>query len=118
MLRSFTEPLTFESAEVPDPGPGALVVKMTHGGVCGTDIHLSHGNLPIPIPVILGHEGIGEVWKLGEGVDRDFAGAPMRIGDSVAWMSWYSVRSLSLVRDRKRADALREPQNLRDQRIV
>ena len=87
VLRSFNEPLTFESAEVPDPAPGALVVKVTHSGVCGTDIHLSHGNLPIPIPVILGHEGIGEVWKLGEGVDRDFAGAPMRIGDSVTWMS-------------------------------
>src|SRR5215218_1519106 len=90
VLQSFNEALSFESAEVPDPGPGSLVVKVTHGGVCGTDIHLSHGNLPIPVPVILGHEGIGEVWKLGEGVDRDFAGAPMRVGDSVAWMSGVS----------------------------
>ena len=87
VLRSFNEPLTFESAEVPDPGPGALVVKVTHGGVCGTDIHLSHGNLPIPIPVILGHEGIGESLEARRRGRSRFRGRAMRIGDSVAWMS-------------------------------
>ena len=90
VLRTFHEPVNLETADVPDPEPGAIVVKVTHSGVCGTDIHLSHGNLPIPIPVVLGHEGIGEVWKLGDGVDRDFAGAPLGIGDSVTWMSGVS----------------------------
>jgi threonine dehydrogenase-like Zn-dependent dehydrogenase len=87
VLRSFNEPMSIEQAEIPAPRPGAIVVKVTHGGICGTDVHLHHGNLPIPIPVILGHEGIGVIAQLGEGVTSDFAGTPIREGDAVAWMS-------------------------------
>jgi threonine dehydrogenase-like Zn-dependent dehydrogenase len=87
VLRSFNEPLSIEEAEIPNAGPGAVVVKVTHGGICGTDVHLHHGNLPIPIPVILGHEGIGVIQQLGEGVTTDFAGTLIKEGDAVAWMS-------------------------------
>ncbi|CAA9569625.1 MAG: Threonine dehydrogenase and related Zn-dependent dehydrogenases [uncultured Thermomicrobiales bacterium] len=87
VLRAFGQPLTLEEAEVPQPEPGALVAEVTYGGVCGTDVHLHHGNLPIPTPVILGHEAVGRVWKLGPGVERDFTGAPLREGDTVAWAS-------------------------------
>ncbi|MGH2551650.1 MAG: zinc-binding dehydrogenase [Thermomicrobiales bacterium] len=87
VLRTFNEPLTVEQAELPDPQPGALTVRVTHGGICGTDIHLHHGNLPIPVPVILGHEGIGVVEQLGESVTTDFSGRSLAVGDVVAWMS-------------------------------
>jgi threonine dehydrogenase-like Zn-dependent dehydrogenase len=79
--------LSIEQAELPEPGAGALTIRVTHGGVCGTDVHLHHGNLKIPVPVILGHEGIGVVHGLGEGVTTDFSGLPLREGDAVAWMS-------------------------------
>jgi threonine dehydrogenase-like Zn-dependent dehydrogenase len=87
VLRAFNEPLTLEEAPVPDPAPSALVARIDYGGVCGTDVHLHHGNLPIPTPVILGHEAVGRVWKLGAGVTTDFNGEPLREGDEIAWAS-------------------------------
>ena len=53
VLREFARPLTLEAAPVPEPGPGALVARVDLAGVCGTDVHLHHGHLPIPLPVIL-----------------------------------------------------------------
>ena len=87
VLNAFNEPLSIETADISAPEPGAMVVRVTHGGVCGTDVHLHHGNLKIPTPVILGHEGIGTIEALGEGVTVDFDGTPLRVGDTVAWMS-------------------------------
>ncbi len=87
VLRTFHEPLAIDAAPVPDPEPGAVVARIGLAGICGTDIHLSHGNLPIPTPLILGHEAVGTVLALGEGVDRDFTGAPLAVGDPIAWTS-------------------------------
>ena len=110
VLRAFNEPLALDEAEVPEPAPGALVAEVIYGGVCGTDVHLHHGNLPIPTPLILGHEAVGRVWKLGDGVATDFTGAPLRPGDPIAWASsipcgrcyWCVVeRERTLCADRK-----------------
>jgi threonine dehydrogenase-like Zn-dependent dehydrogenase len=87
VLREFNASLTIESASVPTPGPGAVVARVDLAGVCGTDVHLHHGQLPIPLPVVLGHEGVGRVWGLGEGVTTDFSGNPLRAGDAIAWSS-------------------------------
>ncbi len=87
VLRAFNEPLTLEEAPIPEPGPGALIARIDLAGICGTDVHLHHGNLPIPTPVILGHEAVGRVEKLGNGVTADFNGAPLREGDAIAWAS-------------------------------
>ena len=59
VLHAFNEPLTLEAAPILDPEPGALIARIDLGGICGTDVHLYHGNLPIPTPVILGHEAVG-----------------------------------------------------------
>ncbi len=87
VLRAFNEPLVVETAPVPDPEPGALVARVDYSGVCGTDVHLHHGNLPIPTPLVLGHEAVGRVAKLGEGAAVDFVGQPLREGDAIAWSS-------------------------------
>ena len=87
VLRTFNEPLAIEQAEVPAPEPGALIAEVVYGGICGTDVHLHHGNLAIPTPLILGHEAVGRVRTLGEGVERDFTGLPLREGDLIAWSS-------------------------------
>ncbi len=87
VLAAFNQPLVLEEVPVPDPEPGAVVARVDLGGVCGTDVHLHHGNLPIPTPLILGHEAVGRVWKLGDGVATDFAGAPLALGDAVVWAS-------------------------------
>ena len=87
VLRAFGEPLTIETAEVPEPAPGALIAEIVYGGVCGTDVHLHHGKLPMPTPVILGHEAVGRVWQLGPGMETDLGGNPLRVGDPIAWAS-------------------------------
>ena len=87
VLRAFHEPLEIDAAPVPDPEPGAVVARVDLAGICGTDIHLARGNLPIPTPLILGHEAVGTVLALGEGVHRDFTGAPLAVGDPIAWTS-------------------------------
>src|SRR5215207_3805530 len=87
VLGAFNSPLSLESAAMPEPGPGALVAHVDLAGVCGTDVHLLHGHLPIPLPIVLGHEGVGRVWSLGEGVNTDFSGNPLREGDAIAWSS-------------------------------
>lgn len=50
-------------------------------------MHLQDGRLPIPLPVVLGHEGVGEVVAVGPGGARDAAGEPLEAGASVAWGS-------------------------------
>jgi len=87
VLQAFNAPLAIDEAPLPDPEPGALTARIEFGGICGTDVHLHHGNLPIPTPVVLGHEAVGRVLKLGEGVTADFAGEPLREGDAIAWAS-------------------------------
>lgn len=87
VLEEFGRPLAVLDVEVDSPPPGGLVVQVRYGGVCGTDAHLHQGKLPIPTPVVLGHEGLGVVVELGEGPVLDATGAPLRPGDTVMWAS-------------------------------
>jgi threonine dehydrogenase-like Zn-dependent dehydrogenase len=87
VLRRFEEPLEIDEFEVPDPEPGAVIAEVSLGGVCGTDVHLQQGRLPIPTPIVMGHEAVGRVSKLGPGVQADTWGAPLRQGDWIAWAS-------------------------------
>lgn len=87
VLEEFGQPLVATTFPRIDPEPGATVVDVTHAGICGTDIHLQQGRLAIPVPVILGHEAVGRVRALGEGVTADARGEVLRVGDSVSWAS-------------------------------
>jgi len=56
---------------VPKPGPGEVLVRVAACGVCRTDLHVVDGDLPDPkLPIIPGHEIVGYVTELGEGVSR------------------------------------------------
>lgn len=62
-------PLRRAELPVPTPGPGEVLVKVLACGVCRTDLHLVDGELPNPkLPVVPGHEIVGEVAGLGPGV--------------------------------------------------
>lgn len=77
-----------ETWDVPvfDPEPGGALVRVVAGGVCGSDVHILTGEAGImPFPIILGHEGVGRVEKLGAGVETDYAGVPVKPGDLVYW---------------------------------
>jgi S-(hydroxymethyl)glutathione dehydrogenase/alcohol dehydrogenase len=64
------EPLSVEKLTANDPGPYDAVVRVGASGVCRSDLSLMHGHLPIPPPVILGHEGAGTVESVGNAVSR------------------------------------------------
>ena len=75
----------FEIQEYPIPeiGDDDILVKMEGCGVCGTDAHEFKRDPFGLIPVVLGHEGTGEIVKIGKNVTKDSAGKPLGIGDKV-----------------------------------
>ena len=88
VLREFKTPLRIEDVPVPQIiEPGALLVEMRAASICGTDVHLARGDLTLKVdlPVILGHEMVGEVIAAGTGTDTDSTGQPLRPGDRVIW---------------------------------
>ena len=80
-----TEPLTlnYQEYEIPTPEPGAVLVKVTRTNVCGSELHIWRGQHPTIKRGVLGHEMIGEVHTLGEGVTKDYAGTPVKVGDRI-----------------------------------
>lgn len=77
--------LEIRERTVPLPGPGCITVAVVRAGVCGTDPHLWLGHGPIKEEVVLGHEGLGRITELGDGVATDHAGQTIAIGDVVFW---------------------------------
>jgi propanol-preferring alcohol dehydrogenase len=73
-------PLEIRDLEVPQPGPGQVLVKIETSGLCHTDIHAARGDWPVkPItPLIPGHEGVGRIVALGDGASQH------AVGDRVA----------------------------------
>jgi aryl-alcohol dehydrogenase len=68
VLRDPSGPYTLEPVDVIDPAPGQVLVRITAAGHCHTDLLPRAGILPIPMPVIAGHEGAGIVEAVGPGV--------------------------------------------------
>jgi 2-desacetyl-2-hydroxyethyl bacteriochlorophyllide A dehydrogenase len=76
----FVEPGRVEVADVAEPvleGPRDAIVRVTRAAICGTDLHLFHGKVPMERGETLGHEAVGVVEEVGEGVAR------VRPGDRV-----------------------------------
>lgn len=79
------KPLEWEEIARPSPGPGEVEVRVLACGVCRTDLHVLDGELTEPrLPLIPGHEIVGEVTALGEGVQAPAPGT--RVG--VPWLGW------------------------------
>ena len=68
---------------IPELGDDDILVKVEGCGVCGTDAHEFKRDPFGLIPVVLGHEGTGEIVKMGKNVKKDSAGKPLNIGDKV-----------------------------------
>ena len=72
----YDRPEQFEVREVaiPAPGRGEVLLKVVVAGVCGTDLHLHHGEFGPTYPLTPGHEFVGEVVAVGAGSDADLIG--------------------------------------------
>jgi propanol-preferring alcohol dehydrogenase len=85
LLAEQRQPLKLAEVPVPTPGKGQVLVRVQTCGVCRTDLHVLDGDLTEPkLPVILGHQIVGRIVGLGEGVDRFSRG--QRIG--VPWLGF------------------------------
>lgn len=61
-----------ELRELPEPvpGPGEVKCKVIRAGICGSDMHVYHGEMGCTPPVVMGHEFIGRIVEVGEGVTK------------------------------------------------
>lgn len=83
LLEKANTPLKLVEIPVPEPKPGQVLLKVSACGVCRTDLHIVDGELTEPkLPLIPGHQIVGRVVTLGEGVNRFAIG--QRVG--VPWL--------------------------------
>ncbi len=68
---------------IPEVGDDDMLVKVEGCGICGTDAHEFKKDPFGLIPVALGHEGTGEIVKMGKNVKKDSAGKDLKVGDKV-----------------------------------
>ena len=79
------EPLRLREVPAPRPGAGQVLVRVTACAVCRTDLHVVDGELSEPkLPLIPGHEIVGRVESIGDGVTQFRAGD--RVG--IPWLGW------------------------------
>lgn len=69
VVEEFGPTLNIRDEDLPEPGPFQALVKVHASGVCHTDVHAAEGDWPVKPepPFIPGHEGVGEIVKLGPG---------------------------------------------------
>lgn len=77
------EKFELKTFPIPEVGDDDILVKVEGCGVCGTDAHEYKRDPFSLIPVALGHEGTGEIVKMGKNVTHDSAGKPLKVGDKV-----------------------------------
>lgn len=65
VLVTVNEPLEIHERDIPVAGPGQEVIKVIACGVCHSDIHVADGHFGGPLPMVLGHEVVGEHPELG-----------------------------------------------------
>ena len=84
------KPMEITDLPVPEPEPGAIVVRVSRANICGSDLHIWRGDGWLGAMArddgrIIGHEMTGTVHAMGAGVTADWAGRPLREGDRVAY---------------------------------
>jgi D-arabinitol dehydrogenase (NADP+) len=81
----YDAPRQYAVKEVPDPeaGPGEVRIKVHQVGVCGTDLHIHHGDFNAVFPLTPGHELVGTVDRLGDGVTRLEVGEQVTVNPNI-----------------------------------
>src|ERR1700744_2127246 len=67
--------IEIEELDLDGPKDGEVLIRYTHAGLCHSDVHIAHGDLPARLPMVLGHEGAGIIEEVGPGVSRVKPGA-------------------------------------------
>jgi S-(hydroxymethyl)glutathione dehydrogenase / alcohol dehydrogenase len=81
VFRAPGTPIEVEEVDLASPRAGEVRVRIAAAGVCHSDLHVRDGDWPLPLPMVLGHEGSGTVLETGPGVEH------LEVGDHVV-LSW------------------------------
>jgi L-iditol 2-dehydrogenase len=79
------KPLRVDQFDAPTLTRGSAMLRTLYSEVCGTDVHLHHGRLDVPFPIIPGHVSVGVVESSGGGI-RDIEGGAIKEGDVVTFL--------------------------------
>jgi NDMA-dependent alcohol dehydrogenase len=71
------KPIEIEELDLDGPQAAEVLIRYTFAGLCHSDVHIQHGDLPARLPMVLGHEGAGVIEEVGPGVTR------VSVGDNV-----------------------------------
>lgn len=74
------KPFLLKDYELAPPPEGMAKIKLIASGVCGTDVHIHNGKIPVPFPAVIGHEFVGAVEELSK---KDSAAFGIQPGDRV-----------------------------------
>ncbi|MBN2568560.1 MAG: zinc-binding dehydrogenase [Deltaproteobacteria bacterium] len=85
VMKAPRKDLEFVEYPLPTVESGCILVKITCCTMCGSDIHSWLGHRSAPIPIILGHEIVGTIETLGQGVTRDSTDKMLHVGDRITW---------------------------------
>lgn len=89
VLTSYGQPLRLQEIRLPSPEADGVLVRVRAATLCGSDVHLVAGHydgvMPVQLPLIPGHEMVGEVVEFGAGPRTDSLGRPLGEGDRVIW---------------------------------
>ena len=83
------QPFVMREYPVVPPGPGQVLVRNTMATICRSDISSWEGKRHNPTPSILGHEIIGVVEEIGDGVGPDLRGRALSVGDRITWTEFF-----------------------------
>ncbi|BBY32620.1 zinc-binding alcohol dehydrogenase [Mycolicibacter minnesotensis] len=84
------KPFEIETVPVPEAGPGQILIRVSRANICGSDVHAWHGTFATrglggQLPTVLGHEMVGSVAQLGDGVTADSNGKPLEVATRVVF---------------------------------
>ena len=88
ILPGAREKFEIKEFELPTPEPGTMLVKTEMTGVCATDVHYWMGysaTYDFHYPALYGHEFCARIEELGEGMETDYLGRPIHVGDRVVF---------------------------------
>jgi threonine dehydrogenase-like Zn-dependent dehydrogenase len=89
------KPFEIDTVSLPEVGPGEILIKVSRTNICGSDVHAWHGTFATgglggQLPTVLGHEMVGAVEALGDGVSADSNGVRLEKGSRVVFPYFFS----------------------------
>jgi len=88
--------ISIKEVPIPKLGDSQVLIKIKASGICGTDIAIVKGDLPTPVPLILGHEFAGEVIEVGKKVTSNWEGKHItsEINTNIDFSCYYCQRKI------------------------